>query len=65
MLACAAAATRNDDGSIGSSPVRVTLASADGAPPAALQIALRISLGLAMIPRVAEVVVSRFCWHQP
>src|SRR6185312_12857391 len=51
ILACAAAATRNDDGSIGSSPVRVTFSSAAGSLPAAVQMSLRISLGLGMIPR--------------
>src|SRR6185437_1791658 len=51
MLACAAAATRNDDGSIGSSPVSVTFSSAAGSPPAAIQMSLRISLGPGMIPR--------------
>jgi len=46
MLACAAAATRNDDGSCGSSPVSVTASSADGSPPADLQISARISCGV-------------------
>jgi hypothetical protein len=53
MLACAAAATRNDDGSCGSSPVSVTASSADGSPLAAVQIASRISRGLCMTVNLA------------
>src|SRR6266576_2990870 len=48
MLACAAAATRNDDGSCGSSPVSVTAASAEGSPPASAHRSVRISRGLCM-----------------
>src|SRR5258706_14943699 len=46
MLACAAAATRNDAGSCGSSPVRVTASSADGSPPADVPTSARIFPGL-------------------
>src|SRR3954466_8174313 len=42
-LACAAAATRNDDGNCGSSPVSVTASSAAASPPADVQMSLRIS----------------------
>src|SRR5712671_6323378 len=45
-LACAAAATRNDDGSCGSSPVSFTASSAAASPPADVQISLRISLAV-------------------
>ena len=45
-LACAAAATRNDDGSCGSSPVSVSASSAEASPPAEVQISERISRGL-------------------
>ena len=45
-LTCAAAATRNDDGSCGSSPVSVTVSSAEASPPAEVQISRRISRGL-------------------
>src|SRR5450631_87171 len=48
MLACAEAATRNDDGSCGSAPVSVTVSSAAGSPPADVQISRRISRGLCM-----------------
>jgi uncharacterized membrane protein YfcA len=43
MLVCAAAATRNDEGSCGSSPVSVTVSSAEASPPAEVQISARIS----------------------
>src|SRR4051812_21461753 len=46
MLTCAAAATRNDDGSCGSSPVSVTAPSAAGPPPVDVQTSERISRGL-------------------
>src|SRR5881396_345278 len=42
-LACAAAATRNDDGNCGSSPVSVTAPSAAASPPAEVQMSDRIS----------------------
>src|SRR5438067_8941768 len=45
-LACAAAATRNDDGNCGSSPVSVTASSAAASPKAEVQMSLRISRGL-------------------
>src|SRR5882757_1805151 len=45
-LVCAAAATRNDDGNCGSSPVSVTASSADGSPPADVQMSLRVSRGV-------------------
>ena len=48
MLVCAAAATRNDDGSCGSSPVSVTASSAAGSPPAEVQRSARISRGVCM-----------------
>ena len=48
MEACAAAATRNDDGNCGSSPVSVTASSAAASPPAWVQISARISRGLCM-----------------
>src|SRR4029453_4090420 len=43
MLTCAAAPTRNDDGSCGSSPVSVTAFSAAGSPPTEFQTSVRIS----------------------
>src|SRR6185312_14635370 len=43
--ACAAAATRNDDGTTGFAPVSVTASSADGAPPARCQRSAKISRG--------------------
>src|SRR6478672_11040160 len=48
MLVCAAAATRNDDGSCGSAPVSVTLSSAARSPPAEVQRSARIARGLCM-----------------
>src|ERR1700726_596637 len=48
MLACAAAATRNDDGSCGSAPVSVTASSAADSPPADVQRSARISRGVCM-----------------
>src|SRR3954449_13232978 len=45
-LTCAAAATRNDDGSNGSSPVSVTASSAAGSPPADVQTSARTSSGI-------------------
>src|SRR5690242_6705965 len=48
MLACAAAATRNDDGSCGSAPLSVTASSADISPPANVQRSVRMSRGACM-----------------
>src|SRR5437764_4704577 len=45
-LVCAAAATRNDDGNCGSSPVSVTVFSVAGSPRAEVQISARISFGV-------------------
>src|SRR5579859_1089730 len=50
--ACAAAATRNDDGSTGSAPVSVTASSAEGSPPARCQRAARMSRGDCMFQLV-------------
>ena len=47
-LTCAAAATRNEDGNCGSSPVSVSASSAEASPPAEVQISRRISWGLFM-----------------
>src|SRR5262249_60867026 len=47
--ACAAAATRNDDGNTGSLPVSVTASSADGAPPADVQRSARMSRAAFMV----------------
>ena len=54
MLACAAAATRNDDGSCGSSPVSVTASSAEGSPPADVQRSARISRGVCMMGSICS-----------
>jgi len=48
MLTCAAAATRNDDGSCGSSPVSVTAPSAEASPPVDVQSSARMSRGVCM-----------------
>src|SRR5579863_40918 len=48
MLACAAAATRNDEGTCGSSPVSVTVSSAAESPPTRVQRSAKISRGLCM-----------------
>src|SRR5262249_51171523 len=48
MEACAAAATRNDDGRIGSAPVNATAPSAVGSLPASVQRSARISRGACM-----------------
>src|ERR1700722_3034982 len=48
MPTCAAAATRNDDGSCGSSPDSLTVSSAAASPPLEVQISESISLGLCM-----------------
>src|SRR6185436_16031365 len=61
-LTCAAAATRNDDGSIGSSPVRVTASSASGAPPADVQTPERMSSGVFLGLCIAINLVA-FCLH--
>src|SRR5207237_6602143 len=55
MLTCAAAATRNDDGSCGSSPVSVTAPSAAGSPPAEFQTSERISRGLCIRVTLASL----------
>src|SRR3954465_6883979 len=55
MLTCAAAATRNDDGSCGSSPGRVTAPSAAGSPPAEFQTSERISRGLCIRVTLASL----------
>src|SRR5260370_40591676 len=49
MLACAATATRNDDGSCGSCAVSVTASSAESSPSTEVQMSERIFLGLCMI----------------
>jgi len=48
MLVWRRAATRNDDGSCGSSPLSVTASSAAGSPPADAQRSARISRGVRM-----------------
>src|SRR5205085_5666901 len=58
MLTCAAAATRNDDGSCGSSPVSRTASSAAGSPPAEVQTSVRISRGLCI-----AIDLAAFCLH--
>src|SRR5581483_2701831 len=52
--ACAAASTRNDDGSTGSVPVSLTELSAAGSPPARDQRALRIWDGVCVIASEAK-----------
>src|SRR5579863_2745420 len=59
MLVCAAAATRNDDGSCGSSPVSVMASSAAGSPPAKVQRSERICFGLCI--SVALPYTSLLC----
>src|SRR5947199_6699949 len=49
MPVCAAAATRNDEGSCGSSPVKLTRSSADASPPTEVQRSPRMSRGVCML----------------
>src|ERR1700716_3203765 len=55
MLTCAAVATRNEDGSCGSSPVSVTASSAARSPPANAQRSASISQGVCMGDSLGDV----------